>query len=42
MPRLPSSTPTDAELEILRVLWERGALTTNQVVAALAPETEAE
>ena len=31
MPRQPSSTPTDAELEILRVLWDRGPRTVRQI-----------
>jgi predicted transcriptional regulator len=32
--------PTDAELAILRVLWERGAATVRQVHEALAPSRE--
>jgi predicted transcriptional regulator len=32
--------PTDAELEILRVLWERGPSTVRQVHESLAPERE--
>jgi BlaI family penicillinase repressor len=31
MPRRPSSTPTEGELEILRVLWDRGPSTVRQV-----------
>lgn len=38
MPRLPR--PTDAELAILRVLWERGPSTVRQVNDALWPERE--
>lgn len=36
VPRLPSSTPTDVELQILRVLWERGPQTVRQVHDALS------
>jgi BlaI family transcriptional regulator, penicillinase repressor len=35
MARLPSTQPTDAELEILRVLWERGAAGLGQVHAEI-------
>jgi predicted transcriptional regulator len=38
MSRLPR--PTEAELAILRVLWERGPCTVRQVFAALAGERE--
>jgi BlaI family penicillinase repressor len=31
MARRPSSRPTDAELDILRVLWDRGPCTVRQV-----------
>ena len=31
MPRKPSSTPTEVELEILQVLWQRGPSTVRQV-----------
>jgi len=31
MARKPSKTPTDGELEILRVLWDRGPSTVRQV-----------
>ena len=31
----PRPTPTDAELEILRVLWERGASTVREVHEAI-------
>jgi BlaI family penicillinase repressor len=30
---------SDAEWSVMRVIWERGALTTNQVVAALTPHS---
>ena len=35
-----SQRPTEAELEILRVLWERGASTVRQVHEALASERD--
>lgn len=35
MPRQPSTTPTDAELEILRVLWDRGPRTVRQIYNAI-------
>jgi predicted transcriptional regulator len=38
MPRLPR--PTEAELAILRVLWERGPSTVRQVFVALADARE--
>ena len=31
MPRLPSSVPTQVELAILRVLWDRGSGTVRQI-----------
>ena len=31
MPRLPSSVPTEVELAILRVLWDRGRSTVRQI-----------
>ena len=36
MPRRPSNRPTDAELEILSVLWELGPSTVRQVQEELA------
>ncbi|WP_243287315.1 BlaI/MecI/CopY family transcriptional regulator [Geothrix terrae] len=36
----PSPKPTDAELAILRVLWERGPSTVRQVFEVLASERE--
>ena len=36
MPRLPSSTPTEVELHILRVLWERGPQTVREIHDALS------
>ena len=36
MPRHAGRTPTDAELQILRVLWARGPSTVRQVHEALA------
>lgn len=38
--RRPQPKPTDAELAILRVLWERGASTVRQVHEALADTRE--
>lgn len=38
MPRSLTPRPTDAELAILRILWERGASTVRQVHEMLAPE----
>lgn len=35
MPRRPSSTPTEGELEILSVLWDRGSSTVRQIYNAL-------
>ena len=36
MPRHPSTRPTDVELQILDVLWQRGPSTVRQVHEALA------
>jgi predicted transcriptional regulator len=36
----PAPRPTEAELAILRVLWERGPCTVRQVHDVLAPERE--
>lgn len=36
MPKRPFPRPTDAELEILRVLWDRGPCTVRQVHDALS------
>jgi BlaI family transcriptional regulator, penicillinase repressor len=40
MPRPPSTHPTDGELEILRVLWDRGASTLGAVCEALRRERD--
>lgn len=40
MPRRPSSCPTDVELQILEVLWQRGPSTVRQVHGALAAERD--
>jgi BlaI family penicillinase repressor len=40
MPRYPSSQPTDVELQILDVLWERGPCTVRQVHHALAAQRD--
>jgi BlaI family penicillinase repressor len=40
MKKSPAPRPTEAELAILRVLWERGASTVRQVHDVLAPERE--
>lgn len=37
---LPVTRPTDAELAILRVLWDRGPSTVRQVFAVLSAEKE--
>jgi predicted transcriptional regulator len=37
---LPATRPTDAELAILRVLWDRGPSTVRQVFEVLAAERE--
>ena len=39
MPR-PTPLPTDAELEILRVLWARGPSTVREVHTALGPDRD--
>ena len=36
MPRPPSSQPTEVELQILRILWERGPSTARQIHNRLA------
>lgn len=36
MPRSATGRPTDLELEILKVLWERGPSTVREVLAALS------
>jgi BlaI family transcriptional regulator, penicillinase repressor len=38
MPRPASSTPTEGELEILRVLWQNGPSTVRQIFNALKDE----
>ena len=40
MKKPPAPRPTEAELAILRVLWERGPCTVRQVHDVLAPERE--
>ncbi len=40
MPRRPSPHPTEAELEILNVLWRRGPRTVRQVHEALQADRE--
>ncbi|MCA9838906.1 MAG: BlaI/MecI/CopY family transcriptional regulator [Trueperaceae bacterium] len=35
MPRPKQETPTDREMEILQVLWEKGSLSTRDIVEAL-------
>jgi predicted transcriptional regulator len=40
MPRPGSSQPTEVELQILRVLWERGPSTVRQIHEALAVDKE--
>jgi len=40
MPRPPSPQPTDVELQILGVLWERGPCTVRQVHEALSASRE--
>ena len=40
MPRPPSSHPTDGELEILRVLWERGPSSLSEICESLRQERE--
>ena len=41
MPSDPLPRPTDAELDILRVLWERGASTVREVQEGLEPRRAA-
>jgi predicted transcriptional regulator len=36
MPRTPSSQPTEVELQILRILWQRGPSTARQIHNQLA------
>ncbi|HUS48019.1 MAG TPA: BlaI/MecI/CopY family transcriptional regulator [Phycisphaerae bacterium] len=38
MPRKPSATPTEVELEILQVLWQRGSSTVRQIFNILKPK----
>lgn len=40
MPRPPSPHPTDGELEILRVLWDRGPLALSEICEALRRERD--
>ena len=40
MPRPPSTHPTDGELEILRVLWERGPLALSELCESLRRERD--
>lgn len=40
MPRPPSQHPTDGELEILRVLWERGPSSLSEICESLRQERE--
>lgn len=40
MPRIPSRFPTDLELAILKVLWQRGPSTVRQVRDELAEERD--
>jgi predicted transcriptional regulator len=40
MPRPPSTHPTDGELEILRVLWDRGPLALSDVCETLRRQRE--
>ncbi len=40
MPRYPSSRPTDVELQILGVLWQRGPSTVRQVHDSLAAQRD--
>ncbi|MHC4400752.1 MAG: BlaI/MecI/CopY family transcriptional regulator [Planctomycetota bacterium] len=40
MPRTPSSQPTDVELQILNVLWQRGPSTVRQVHDVLAEQRD--
>ena len=40
MPRLPASVPTDVELSILNVLWERGDSTVREIHDALSDQRD--
>lgn len=40
MSRKPSTQPTDVELAILRVLWERGRSTVREIHNALKPDRD--
>ena len=40
MPRKPSTQPTDVELAILRVIWDRGPSTVREIHEALEPERQ--
>ncbi len=40
MPRYPSPQPTDVELQILQVLWQRGASTVRQVHDTLSSKRD--
>lgn len=40
MPRPPSQHPTDGELEILRVLWDRGPSSLSEICEALRRERD--
>ncbi len=39
MPRRPAENLTDGELRLMRILWERGAATVQEVVEGLPGET---
>ena len=40
MPRIPSAQPTEVELQILRILWERGRLTAREIHNELAGDRD--
>lgn len=40
MPRLPSSQPTEVELQILRTLWQQGPSTARQIHNRLAEDRD--
>ena len=40
MPRKPATTPTSVELEILRVLWDRGPATVREIHNILAQKRD--
>jgi BlaI family penicillinase repressor len=40
MPPKPSPVPTEAELELLRIVWELGEATVHEVRGALPPERD--